>query len=129
MRHLIGLVLAVAFLFAASPAAAQDPQTEHRRAVAPYKIASGAALVAIGLFKIADSSGTYELPDPQTGVRREQTFRSTTGILMGLGATGAGGWLIWSGLNDRKAGAPRPAVGVGVQRRKGGLSVRVVRTW
>lgn len=116
MRKIV-LVVVCLLLLAPSRAFAQDPQAEARKRVGTYKVVGGAALVVIGLLKVVNSSTSGHIPDG-TGQENIETFRSTTGTVLGLGVAGGGGYLIWSGMKDRAASRPKPTISIGVSKEK-----------
>jgi hypothetical protein len=112
MRVAVALVCLLAF---AVPARAQNPAAEQQKRIGTYKVIAGAGIVAIGLLKVANSSITGPWYD-DNGIPHEETRRSTTGTLLGLGATGVGGYLVWDGMKDRAKA--RPTIGVMISKKK-----------
>ena len=127
MRKIVAAALVCLFL--ATPAFAQqssaDAERKQKRFTGKMKIIGGSALVAVGLLKVMNSSTVGEIPDG-SGRMQEERFTSGLGVAMGLGAAGAGGWLIWSGMKDRAA-ARSPQVGIVVGKRK--AAVAFSKSW
>lgn len=117
MRKVIVFVLAV-ILFA-SPAMAQTvPQSnESKRSAGLTKVWIGIGALALGTFVAAKAS------DTSTATSSLSTSQLATGLVI----AGAGGFLIWKGLKERKAAGPSMALGFSAGKQSGGVFVR--RSW
>lgn len=126
MRKIIPVVVCVLLLAPTAAFAQSSSPDVQRKRIGTYKILGGAALVAIGLLKVANSSTSGHIPDG-SGRENIETFRSTTGTVLGLAVAGGGGYLIWNGMKDRAASKPRPSISIGVSKQK--VFLRLDKRW
>ena len=117
MRKAIVFVLAV-ILFA-SPVMAQTAvqSNESKRSAGTMKLWMGIGALALGTLVVAKSS------DTSTATSSLSTSQMATGLVI----AGAGGFLIWKGLKERKAASPSTTFGISAGRQSGGVFVR--RSW
>ena len=117
MRKAIVFVLAV-ILFA-SPAMAQTAaqSSESKRSAGTIKVLVGAGALVLGTVIAAKSS------DTSTATSTLSTSQLATGLVI----AGAGGFLIWNGLKERRTASPSTTFGISAGTQSGGMFVR--RTW
>jgi hypothetical protein len=110
----------------ATPAFAQG--NDDRERVGRYKTYAGIGAVAVGLIMAVSSgeSASVTVPDPFGGPPTTLTAstRSNGMLYGGLGLAGLGGFLIWSGMQDRSVGNS-----VTVQTTPKRVAVNFRRTW
>lgn len=119
MRHVLGLVLVVAFV---TPAFAQDDSTHPHRVV---KTIIGGAAIAIGTAVAAASSETTTTTSV-LGTAETSSF-SKSQLITGLSLAGVGGIVLWDGLREHDRSRPHTTLAVAVGKRAGQLVLR--RTW
>lgn len=117
MRRVMVFVLAVILL--ASPAMAQTgaQSNESKRSAGTMKLWIGIGALALGGALVAKSS------DTSTATSSLSTSQLATGFVIG----GAGGFLIFNGMHERKATSPTTMFGVAAGRQSTGVFVR--RSW
>jgi hypothetical protein len=117
MRKAIAFVLLV-ILFT-SPAMAQTvtQSDESKRSAGTLKVWIGIGALALGTVVAAKSSDTSTAT----------STLSTSQLVTGLVIAGAGGFLIWKGLQERKAASPSTAFGISAGKQSSGVFVR--RSW
>lgn len=110
----------------ATPAFAQSD--DDRQRVGKYKMYAGIGAMAVGLLMAVSSgeSASVTVPDPFGGPPTTLTAstRSNGMLYGGLGLAGAGGFLLWNGMQDRSASRS-----VTVQAHPKRVAVNYRRTW
>jgi len=117
MGKAIVFVLAVTLF--ASPVMAQTAaqSNEEKRSAGTMKMWIGIGALALGTFITAKSS------DTSTATSTLSTSQLATGLVI----AGAGGYLIWNGLQERKAASPNTTFGISAGKQSGRVFVR--RSW
>ena len=117
MRKAIVFVLAVILL--ASPVMAQTvaQSNESKRSAGLTKVWIGIGALALGTLVAAKAS------DTSTATSTLSTSQLATGLVI----AGAGGFLVWRGLKDRKAASPSTMFGIFTGKQSSGVFVR--RSW
>ena len=117
MRKVIMVVLAV--ILVASPVMAQTvaQSNESKRSAGTMKVWIGIGALALGTLVVAKSSDTSTAT----------SSLSTSQLVTGLVIAGAGGFLIWNGLQERKAASASTTFGISAGKQSGGVFLR--RSW
>jgi hypothetical protein len=114
MRKAVVFLLAV-ILFA-SPAMAQTvaQSNESKRSAGTMKVWIGIGALALGTLVTAKSS------DTSTATSSLSTSQLATGLVI----AGAGGFLIWKGVQERNAASPSTTFGISAGKQSRGVFVR-----
>lgn len=117
MRETIALILAVILL--ASPVMAQtgEQSNESKRSAGLKKVWIGVGALALGTVLAAKASDTSSAT----------SSLSTSQLATGLVIAGAGGFLVWKGLRERKAARYSTTFGFSASTQSSGVFVR--RSW
>ena len=117
MRKAIVFILAVILL--ASPAMAQTgaQSNESKRSTGTMKVWIGIGVLALGTIVTAKASDTSSAT----------SSLSQSQLWTGIAIAGAGGFLIWNGLQERKAASPSTTFGLSAGKQSNGVFVR--RSW
>ena len=117
MRKAVGFVLA-AILFA-SPVMAQTSVQSHesRRSAGMTKLWIGIGALALGTFVAAKAS------DTSTATSSLSKSQLATGLVI----AGAGGFLIWDGMRERREASASTTFGISAGKQSGGMFIR--RAW
>src|SRR5437870_5272709 len=80
---------------------AQTPSKDRQHRDGTIKLWAGLGVMAIGVGMAATSRTSVTVGTGAFSATASDT--STTRLTLGLGLAGVGGWLVWSGVKDRKA--------------------------
>jgi hypothetical protein len=129
-NHVVAALLLITLGVSPAAWASGEPGTqtrsrsEQQRRDGMVKIVAGAATAGLGALFIAAS---HESVSGQIlGEHYSASATNTGGMILGTGLLGAGGYLLYLGMKDRREADARPSIGVSVGRRTG---VFVTKRW